>query len=273
MWIKKVVGNSTHPLSQAVYSGLSSVKGDVELSDYIEMPGQGVFAKVGDHHIKIGSADFVGLDSQSVKQVFSQVHVMIDDKCLGHFNVETSYRRGLRELFKKLKNRYSLLLLSGDNERDLETVAANYISRDHVHFNQSPQDKLDFIKQLQRNGKKVMMIGDGLNDAGALRQSDIGIAVTDNVSNFTPASDAILLGTNLKRLDKFMSFSRYANKIVIASFILSFLYNLVGIGLAVLGYLEPIVAAILMPLSSISVVLFTTLAIQLTAQKRKMTSL
>ncbi|MDN5213897.1 heavy metal translocating P-type ATPase metal-binding domain-containing protein [Fulvivirgaceae bacterium BMA12] len=271
-WIKRVVGNSTHPLSQAVHAGLSSAQDDVELDQYTEVPGKGVLAKVAGHAIRIGSADFIGSDAVASNQTVSRVYVMIDDVYLGYFNVETSYRKGLRALFKKLKDHYSLLLLSGDNARDLETVAANYISRDKIHFNQSPQDKLDFIRELQRDGKKVMMIGDGLNDAGALRQSDIGIAVTDHVSNFTPASDAILLGSNLRKLDKFMAFGRYANKIVIASFILSFLYNLAGISLAVLGYLEPIVAAILMPLSSISVVLFATLTIQLTAKKRKMYS-
>ena len=268
--IKKVVGNSMHPLSLAVYKGLSSIRDTVELDDYTEIPGRGICAKAGGHEIRIGSAEFTGLETGSPKQAFSQVHVMIDQMYFGYFNVGTSYRPGLKTLFKKLKGRYSILLLSGDSERDLETVAADYVDKNNVHFNQSPQNKLDFVKQLQLNGKKVLMIGDGLNDAGALRQSDIGIAVTDNVANFTPASDAILLGSNLKLLDRFLNFGQYAKKIVIASFILSFLYNLAGLGLAVTGYLEPIAAAILMPLSSISVVLFTTLTIQFEAKKRKM---
>ena len=268
--IKCVVGNSMHPLSLAVYNGLVSAPDKAGLEEYTEIPGRGICAKVGGHEIRVGSAEFTGSGSQSTKQPFGQVHVMMDDVYFGYFNVGTRYRKGLKTLFKVLKDRYAVMLLSGDSERDLETVTADYINKNNVHFNQSPQDKLDFIKQLQAEGKKVLMIGDGLNDAGALRQSDIGIAVTDDVANFTPASDAILLGSNLKMLDRFLTFGKFANKIVIASFILSFSYNLVGIGLAVMGFLEPIAAAILMPLSSISVVLFTTMTIQFAAKKRKM---
>ena len=268
--VKKIAGNSMHPLSRAVYAGLSSVQDEAEMEEYTEIPGRGICAKSGGHEIRIGSAEFTGLNGRPSQQASGEVHIMIDSMYYGHFNVGTKYRPGLKTLFKKLKDHYAILLLSGDGERDLEIVAADYVDKNNVHFNQSPQDKLDFIQQLQRRGQKVLMIGDGLNDAGALKQSDIGIAVTDNVANFTPASDAILLGNNLKFLDKFLDFGHYAKKIIIASFVLSFLYNIVGISLAVMGYLEPIAAAILMPLSSISVVLFTTLSIQLTAKRRKM---
>ena len=270
LMVRKVTGNSMHPLSRAVHAGLTQAEGQVEIDDYVEIPGQGISARAGGQEIKIGSAAFAGLNGQAAKQVFGQVHIAIGGMYYGHFNVGTKYRSGLKTLFKKLKGHYGMLLLSGDSERDLETVAADYVDKNNIYFNQSPQDKLDFVKRLQEQGKKVMMIGDGLNDAGALKQSDLGIAVTDNVANFTPASDAILLGANLKFLDKLLDFGHFAKKIVIASFVLSFMYNVVGISLAVMGYLEPVAAAILMPVSSISVVLFATLSIQVTAKRRKM---
>ncbi len=112
------------------------------------------------------------------------------------------------------------------------------------------------------------MVGDGLNDAGALLQSDLGIAVTEKVSQFSPSSDAILSGASFRQLPVFVAFARTSMNIVIASFILAFMYNIVGIYFALQGLLTPIKAAILMPASSITIVLFTTVATQLYAKKK-----
>jgi len=142
----------------------------------------------------------------------------------------------------------------------------------HLHFDQSPEDKLKFIKSNQKTGKKVLMIGDGLNDAGALRQSDVGIAVTEDISSFSPACDAILDASNLKLLPKFLNYSQSAIKIIYISFVISFLYNLFGLTFAIQGMLSPIIAAILMPLSSISVVLFATLSTNFIGRKLKLIS-
>ncbi|MBS1661360.1 MAG: heavy metal translocating P-type ATPase, partial [Bacteroidetes bacterium] len=102
-----------------------------------------------------------------------------------------------------------------------------------------------------------MMIGDGLNDAGALRQSDVGIALTEDCNNFTPASDAILRSDKLGRLPDFIQMCRAGKRIVLASFVLSILYNLIGLSFAVSGALSPMVAAILMPSSSLTILLVT----------------
>jgi Cu+-exporting ATPase len=109
-----------------------------------------------------------------------------------------------------------------------------------------------------------------LNDAGALKQSRVGIAVTEDISLFSPASDAILKASELVNLSKFISLAHYGKSVIIASFVLSLLYNVVGISLAVSGMLTPLFAAILMPLSSISVVVFTTVMINLISKKLKL---
>lgn len=137
-----------------------------------------------------------------------------------------------------------------------------------LYFNYSPHDKLNFIEKLQKQNKKVLMFGDGLNDAGALKQSDVGISITDNTNNFTPASDAILDSQSFRLINVFINFSKTSKKIIIASFVLSIIYNIIGLTFAFEGKLTPLFAAILMPLSSISVVIFTTIATNLLANKK-----
>jgi Cu+-exporting ATPase len=114
------------------------------------------------------------------------------------------------------------------------------------------------------------MIGDGLNDAGALRQSNVGIAVVDDISSFSPASDAILEAKSLNKLQDFLFMAKNARIIIWISFIISFLYNITGLSFAVAGLLTPILAAILMPLSSITVVAFATFAVNLIAKHKKL---
>ena len=113
------------------------------------------------------------------------------------------------------------------------------------------------------------MVGDGLNDAGALAQSDVGIALSENVNVFSPACDAILDASKFNFLDKFIKASKSAVTIIKWSFALSLIYNIVGLYFAVSGQLSPVVAAILMPLSSISVVVFTTAATNVIGKKLK----
>ncbi|MCU0355008.1 MAG: HAD-IC family P-type ATPase [Cytophagales bacterium] len=105
----------------------------------------------------------------------------LDSEYLGYFRFRNHYRNGIGEMTAALSSRYELHLLSGDNEGEAQNLKPYFGDEQHLHFRQSPQDKLLFIKSLQEQGKRVMMLGDGLNDAGALQQSDVGVAVSDNV--------------------------------------------------------------------------------------------
>ena len=106
-----------------------------------------------------------------------------------------------------------------------------------------------------------------MNDAGALQQSDVGVSISEDINTFTPASDAILDSERFEKLPTFLKFSRISIRIIIISFLISFLYNIIGLYFAVQGTLSPLIAAILMPASSLTVVLFTMGATTLFAKK------
>jgi len=156
-------------------------------------------------------------------------------------------------------------LLSGDNDSEKSKLVALF--NGELLFNQTPQDKLDYIKEIQKSGRKTIMIGDGLNDSGALMQSEIGIAVTDDINNFSPACDVILKGNSFILFDAFLDYCKNTRLIINTSFALSILYNIIGLYFAVTSQLQPVVAAILMPASSVSIVLLTTAMSSLLAVK------
>lgn len=179
------------------------------------------------------------------------------------------YREGVSSLFKRLRSYYDLVILSGDNQSERENLMKLLPSKTKLFFNQKPEDKLEYIKHHQNEGAKVLMIGDGLNDAGALKQSDVGVALAENVNVFSPACDAIMDASKLSELDTFLKISKQAITIIKLSFTVSFLYNIVGLSFAITANLSPVVAAILMPMSSISIVIFTTIASNWVGRKLK----
>jgi Cu+-exporting ATPase len=162
-------------------------------------------------------------------------------------------------LFADLGTKFRLHILSGDNEAEKSNLEKIVPSGTKMNFNQQPEDKLNYIAALQKEGKKVMMLGDGLNDAGALRQSNVGISVVDDVYSFSPSSDAIIDGQKLTKLKKYIDYCTFNKSVVKLSYAFSIFYNIIGLSFALTGTLTPLVAAVLMPVSSISVVLLVTL--------------
>lgn len=266
--IFSVCANSTHPLSRLICQYLNNyVK--LNTNSYYEVPGRGITADVDGHFIKVGSAKFVDvMQAETSSAQKTEVHISVDERYVGCFIIQQHYRDGIKAV-QSLSSSYRLYLLSGDHGHERDALSSIFSVED-MFFERTPQEKLDFIKQLQQNGHKVMMIGDGLNDAGALKQSDLGIAITDNVNNFSPGSDAILDGRSLKKLPTFLQFSKDALRVVYISFGISLTYNVVGLSYAVCGKLSPLVAAVLMPLSTFTIILFTSLATHLAAKNRKL---
>ena len=265
--LKNTLRGSNHPLSRGLYDILEE-NNIVTLDTFEEHLGQGIEASHASDNIKIGSAKFVGFQNENAV-LNTAVHISANNSYKGKYTFYNSYRKGLSKLFNKLKKNFDLVILSGDNEGELENLKKLLPAKTKMLFNQKPDDKLEYIKYHQTEGAKVLMVGDGLNDAGALAQSNVGIAISENVNVFSPACDAILDATKFNQLHQYIKASKSAIKIIKWSFVLSFFYNVIGLYFAVTGQLAPVIAAILMPLSSISIVVFTTIATNLVGRKLK----
>jgi Cu+-exporting ATPase len=258
-WVYSLARHSTHPLSARFSVLLQNKLSPENVASFSEIPGCGIEGCVGGREIKVGSRGWIGTkgDSQDAcAAVGSSVCVAIDGQLRGTFVLANSLRADIHELFAKLSVAYKLALLSGDNESDRERFCRLFGNDRVMRFNQSPLDKLNFIADVRASGSTVMMVGDGLNDAGALKQSDVGVAVVEKIGTFSPASDVILEATQVPRLHEILAFARKSARIVRLSFGVSAAYNLIGISIAAAGILSPLICAILMPLSSLSVVLF-----------------
>lgn len=263
--LKNTLRGSNHPLSRTLYDLLQE-NDIITLDQFEEHIGQGIEGIHQNESIKVGSANFVGKTQDSVV-LNTSVHISSNNTYKGKYTFYNSYRKGLSKLFNQLKKDHDLAILSGDNEGELENLKKLLPSKTKLLFNQKPNDKLEYIKYHQTEGAKILMIGDGLNDAGALAQSNVGISMSENVNVFSPACDAILDATNFEKLYNFINASKSAIKIVKWSFALSFMYNAIGLYFAVTGQLAPVIAAILMPLSSISVVAFTTISTNIVGRR------
>lgn len=264
--VKALVKNSTHPLSRNIYNFLN-VDTSLRPDSFIEIPSQGIKGRFNNIEVIAGTAEITGLqlNKDNVMVSGSKVYVKINNQVKGYFVFRNSYRKSFEQISGLLKKKYKLHLLSGDNDSE-RGYLNNYFPESNLHFNQTPQSKLDYIKKLGKN-EKVMMIGDGLNDAGALQQSNCGISITENCGNFSPACDAILDASAFSRLPVFLKYAKACVKSVYGSLAISLSYNAIGLYFAVQGLLKPLVAALLMPISSVSVVLFVTIMSGLWAKK------
>lgn len=265
--LSSVCRNSSHPLSREIVRWLG-VSSSVPLDYYAEIPGKGIQAVTGEFAFMVGSASFLEIRHREEKG--SAVYVMVNGIVKGCFTLEQSWRPGLTTLVNTLEQNYELHLLSGDNDRRSDSLKLIFPVRSTLLFNQSPVDKLSAIEKWQHQGKSVCMLGDGLNDAGALRKANLGIAVSDDINNFSPGCDAILDGEAFEKLPKFFSFAKDAVKVIHMSFVISLSYNIIGLSFAVQGTMSPLFAAILMPISTVTIISFTSLMTRYYARRKKL---
>jgi Cu+-exporting ATPase len=261
--IKTLLKNSNHPLSKSLYEFIDVNDDYFPVENFQEISGKGYEGQIRSNLYRIGSAKY---NNQESKNLETAVYISKNGEFIGKFIFKNEYREHLKNLFKTLTD-YKIFVLSGDNsseENQLKDIIPNY---EAMAFNQNPEDKLNYIKELQDKNFKVAMLGDGLNDAGALKQSNVGIAIADDTNSFTPSSDVIMNGEKVVILDKYLNVCKGSITIVKMTFIISFLYNIVGLSYAVTGHMHPLFAAIIMPISSITVVAFTTISTWILGRK------
>jgi len=260
-WVFSLARHSTHPHSVSICESIGE-QFPAPMRSFLETPGCGIEGQVNGQEIWLGSRDWLAgrgavaanLPNEAARG--SVVHLAINGRHRGVFRLSSALRPEADLLIARLAGCYELALLSGDHERDRQRFRDLFGAKANLNFNQSPLDKLGFIQRLQTSGRVVMMVGDGLNDAGALQQADVGVAVVEKIGAFSPASDVILDAARVPQLSELLTLARRSAGIVRLSFGISSLYNVVGVGIAAAGLLSPLTCAVLMPLSSASVMLF-----------------
>lgn len=259
-WVFSLARHSTHPHAVRIHAALGAVEYPEAARGFLEHPGQGMEGNVAGHEIWLGSAAWLAGRGVAIPEgpgpSGPAAHVAIDGRLRGTFLLAHALRPRAEALVGALSRGHKLAVLSGDNEREETRLRRLFGEGAELRFHQSPRQKLDYIQARQAEGRRVMMVGDGLNDAGALRQSDVGVAVVEQAGAFSPASDVILSAELVPQLHQVAAFARGAVRVVKASFFLSSLYNAAGVAIAAMGLLSPVVCAVLMPVSSVTVVGF-----------------
>lgn len=263
-WLCSLAQQSTHPLARRLVESLQSDSPKLGVQRFEELPGNGISGRVSGHDLLLGSASFLqsrGIslwsdDSPALASVGSRIYAAVDGTALGWFDLPNGIRPDMDQLVSSLTPEYRLALLSGDNEGERPSFETLFGRDADLRFSQSPAQKLGFIEQRQAAGGTVVMVGDGLNDAGALKQADVGIAVVEQLNAFSPASDVIMDVALVPDLERIMRFARRTVLVVRTSFVISAVYNLVGMTIAARAGLSPAICAVLMPLSSVTVVGF-----------------
>lgn len=245
--------HSRHPYSQAL-AGLSNGHPQIEFDAMAEHPGKGLEARRGANVYRMGRPDWAIADGRRLEiDRDATVALAINGKGTTYFRFDEDLREGAREAIAELtRTEIWAEVLSGDGDRQVEAVAARF----GLPWNAEaqPAEKIEHISALRRAGRKVLMVGDGLNDAPALTAANVSMAPGSASDIGRNAADFVLLRDSLDAVPKAIAVSRAARALVWQNFVLAVVYNVVAIPFAILGHLTPLLAAIAMSLSSVTVI-------------------
>ncbi|MYA96951.1 MAG: copper-translocating P-type ATPase [Nitrospinae bacterium] len=262
---------SEHPLGKAVVDEAKTRGAELlEMRDFRAFPGHGLEANVGERKIYLGNEKFMaerGVDAtgsvDEVRRLESQGKTVIfiadGDSLLGVIGVADSLRENSAEAVAALQNMgIEVYMMTGDNERTAQAIAAE-AGVSHVMAEVMPDEKAAMVQRLKREGKKVGMVGDGINDAPALAAADVGFAIGTGTDIAMEASDITLMQGDLTGVVSGVHLSKTVLRKIRQNLFWAFFYNILGIPLAAFGFLSPVVAGAAMAFSSVSVVSNTLL--------------
>ena len=265
--IRTLASHSLHPVSRAI-AGISTVDSTpqhiVSMTNLVEVPGEGISGVINGVEVAIGGADFAGRPDDKLTQDAGRTFVRAGNE-RGWVRLSPAIRPGAEAAARALSKTYDMYLLSGDHDGERARWAGVFGA--NMRFRQTPQDKLAFVTEARGNERRVLMIGDGLNDSGALAAADVGITVSDETACIVPACDAVISGTRLDDLPAFIAYASRARTVVLVCFIVSVVYNVLGLTLALRGGLTPLASAILMPVSSLTIVALSSGAMRWSARR------
>jgi len=243
--------SSTHPVSFAVKQYLeksySNLK-HLELENIEQIPAFGLQATYKDYIVYGGRLE----NNKEYKTTI--YHFTINNKLLATFELEDKLRDDAKETIEYFKKQsIKTILCSGDNETTVSTIAKK-IGVDHFNSQMTPVNKADYIKSLRDSGQKVVMVGDGVNDSLALSRADISIAMGNGADIAIAISDIVILNDQLLGITKSHYISKRTFRFIKQNLMISLIYNIVTIPIAMAGFIIPLVAALSMSLSSLLVV-------------------
>jgi Cu+-exporting ATPase len=248
--VSRLAAESVHPVSRAL-AGLGPTAGTIR--NVREVAGRGLSGDIDGHHVALGSAAYISSEiGRPLAAIDRRTWAAVDGNLAGWIELDEHRRPGVAGAVQALNSRVNTVLLSGDQPNGSAAWQDLFGSR--VRFGMRPEDKLSEVRARQADGHRVLMVGDGLNDAGALHAADVGMAVSDDTACLVPACDGVLRGDRVVDLPAVLAYARRARRVIVLCFVVSLVYNAAGLALALAGLLTPLVTAIMMPVSSLTVV-------------------
>ncbi|WGE42341.1 heavy metal translocating P-type ATPase [Actinobacillus equuli] len=258
---KSLEVHASHPIAKAIVK-FAENQTACEVTNVQVVKGAGIVANLGEDQIKVGNAKFVNFSGNLTASRSTQIFVAVNDQLAGILSVEDQLRDESKAMIEKFKAEgYQCLMLTGDRQATAEYFAQQ-LGLDGVIAEVLPEQKADKIRELQAQGKKVAMIGDGINDAPALAQANVGIAMHNGSDIAVETADLSLMQHGLTPVVQILPFAKQVLRNMKQSLLGAFMYNVIAIPIAAgvlypfTGWLlNPMIAAVAMTMSSITVVL------------------
>ena len=269
-WVASIENRSEHPLGGAiVFYAQSKNINPVSINDFRSTPGQGVKGTVNGTELIIGNSYYIQKQGAEIPtQIQNEIDrlsaegktailVLSYKKIIGVIALQDSPRKGIESLFHRLhKRNINTVMLTGDSKAVADTIASQ-LGIKETHAQLLPEQKVEEIEKLQKAGRKVAMVGDGINDGPALLQSDVGIAVGAGTDVAIESAGVIIIGDRLNDVYNALALGKASYRTMQINVAVAVLFNIIGIILAALGYITPVFAILFMIVSIVGILINT----------------